>query len=563
MGKKFTIAKGLETIGALHTGGQGSVYKGKRIGEIFVAVKILPTPILTESPEDNHYKDFTNEVEKLKKVNEVSNPNVVKILGSGLTETGSMPYIEMEFIEGPDLAELLTEKDTPVFTIPEAIKVAYQLANALSHCHLVGVKHGDIKSNNVKFNTESGNYVLLDFGLAIMSHEQRRSSLRNAGAVEFMAPEQGDGNLLPQSDIYSYGIILYELLAGTVPFKLNDDGQTARNAVMIAHTEQPPPDLLALREKNMPLNWPREQRQREMQVPEWLLALIYKCLQKAPEERYADGAELRQAIQNSVLTVKTNTEGALILENEKASLQALLQAEQEKSNRLQTEIIALKKNTLPQTVEAPHIPAVAPPVKSNEKSIPKTLLAGIAFLLFCVGAAAGHYLPGGKKEAVSISSPDTLAVIKKQPDNVAVIEPKQDTVEEKKPVVRHETDSVKPVKKVIPPLLPPKKTNKDSAKKVVKKTAPKPEKTTPPATPVIAVKGNGIGKVYSLFTTYAYFHSRPDAGSKRSDNVNQWDNARLRALDDQNGYVYVSFTNKSGETMKGWLNKKDLIVVGQ
>jgi serine/threonine protein kinase len=216
MGKTFTITEGLENMGALHTGGQGSVYKGRRIGEILVAVKILPTPIHAEDENDKHYKDFINEVEKLKKVNQVSNPNVVKILNSGITESGSLPFIEMEFIEGPDLAELLTEKYTPVFTIPESIKVAYQLANALSHCHQVSVKHGDIKSNNVKFNINTGNYMLLDFGLAIMSDEQRRSSLRNAGAVEFMAPEQSEGNLLPQSDVYSYGIILYELLAGTL-----------------------------------------------------------------------------------------------------------------------------------------------------------------------------------------------------------------------------------------------------------------------------------------------------------------------------------------------------------
>ncbi|HZH01578.1 MAG TPA: serine/threonine protein kinase, partial [Flavisolibacter sp.] len=78
MGKVFTITEGLENMGALKTGGQGSVYKGKRIGEILTAVKLLPTPIYSESEEDKNFIDFQNEVAKLKKVNEDPNPHVVK-----------------------------------------------------------------------------------------------------------------------------------------------------------------------------------------------------------------------------------------------------------------------------------------------------------------------------------------------------------------------------------------------------------------------------------------------------------------------------------------------------
>jgi serine/threonine protein kinase len=219
--KVFTIMEGLENMGALRTGGQGSVYKGRRMGPIISAVKLLPTPIHTESTDDKNYRNFLNEVEKLKKVNELPNPNVVKILSSGITESGSLPFIEMEFIEGPDLGELLTEPYEKIFTIKETIKLADQLAGALAHCHKVGVKHGDIKSNNVKFNIHSGNYVLLDFGLSVMSDEERRSSMRHAGAIEFMAPEQNEGQMLFQTDVYSYGIILYELLAwySAFPFK--------------------------------------------------------------------------------------------------------------------------------------------------------------------------------------------------------------------------------------------------------------------------------------------------------------------------------------------------------
>ncbi|MGY3212383.1 serine/threonine protein kinase [Mucilaginibacter sp. HD30] len=550
MGKIFTITDGLENMGALHTGGQGSVYKGRRIGEIFVAVKLLPNPIHAEDENDKHYKDFINEVEKLKKVNQISNPNVVKILNSGITESGSLPFIEMEFIEGPDLAELLTEKDTPVFTIPEAIKVAYQLANALSHCHKVSVKHGDIKSNNVKFNINTGNYVLLDFGLAIMSDEQRRSSLRNAGAVEFMAPEQSEGNLLPQSDVYSYGIILYELLAGTVPFKLNDNGQTARNAVMIAHLEQEPPDLFALREKNMPLNWPEDQRHRELQVPGWLLTLISKCLQKNPADRYADGTELREVIQHSVISVKDDTESALILQNQIEALELKLQEEAAKTSQLQQEITQLKNiqpafKATPVTASAPH--------KNSSKSMSKALSIGIGLLLIGMGALAGHYLfNGGTAAAVSVPK-DTIAST--ESSKKAPTEP----VPRKKIQEEAEVTVNKPIGK--PEILPVKKTKKDSAKKVLKKTAPKPKPAKP--APAYSGKGSDVGKVFTLFSTYAYFHNRPDETSKRDANINQWNNARLKAIDDRNGFIYVVYTNDNGQTSKGWLRKKDLIVVGQ
>lgn len=86
MSKVFTITDGLENLGALRTGGQGSVYKGKRMGPVISAVKILPTPIYAENTDDRNYRNFMNEVAKLQKVNEVPNPNVVKILSSGITE---------------------------------------------------------------------------------------------------------------------------------------------------------------------------------------------------------------------------------------------------------------------------------------------------------------------------------------------------------------------------------------------------------------------------------------------------------------------------------------------
>jgi serine/threonine protein kinase len=339
MAKIFTITEGLENMGALRTGGQGSVYKGKRMGAIITAVKLLPTPIHTENTDDKNFRDFQNEVDKLKKVNEKPSPNVVKILNSGLTESGSLPFIEMEYIEGPDLEDLLKAPHNPVFTIREALKLAEQLASALAHCHDVGVRHGDIKSNNVKFNTATGNYILLDFGLAVMSDEQRRSSLRNAGAVEFMAPEQYDGKMLLETDVYSYGVVLYELLAGLVPFPLVNKHESARNLVMIAHIEKPVPDLLELRRAHLPEDWPEDKKLTEMQVPAWLLEVIGKCLEKSPEKRYADGRQLYEAVCGGMLNKQEDSGQILALEHENAALRNKIEG-YEKRISIQKPVIA-------------------------------------------------------------------------------------------------------------------------------------------------------------------------------------------------------------------------------
>ncbi|WP_158799934.1 serine/threonine-protein kinase [Pedobacter sp. L105] len=394
MSKVFTITEGLENMGALRTGGQGSVYKGRRFGPILSAVKLLPTPVHTESDEDKNFRSFQNEVEKLKKVNEEPNPNVVKILNSGITESGSFPFIEMEFIEGPDLEELLKEPHDQIFEVKEVIKVADHLANALAHCHKVAVKHGDIKSNNVKFNVDTGNYVLLDFGLAAMSDEQRRTSIRHAGAIEFMAPEQSEGEVLFETDVYSYGVILYELLAGQVPFPLLDNGQKSRNDVLVGHLEQPVPDLLELRKGHFPESWSELKKEHEMQVPQWLLSVISKCLQKAPQDRYANGMVLQQAITQSSIADTGNriadVSGTSLLQMENDRLQNLLSGYEGAAKEQQTGVVVISK------------PVFA------------VLIMGIAFMaaLLCYFLLFSHPAKPVKKETVkgNITTPDTSDV---------------------------------------------------------------------------------------------------------------------------------------------------------
>ena len=504
MAKVFTIAEGLENMGALKTGGQGSVYKGRRIGEIITAVKLLPTPIYSESAADKNFIDFQNEVQKLKKVNENPNPNVVKILNSGISESGSFPFIEMEFIEGPDLEDLLKPPHDSVFTIKETIKVAEQLSNALAHCHKVEVKHGDIKSNNVKFNIHTGNYVLLDFGLAVMSDEQRRTSLRHAGAIEFMAPEQNDGSMLFQTDVYSFGIIIYELLAGTVPFPLKDKGETARNHVMVSHMEAPVPDLLELRKKNLPEKWNTDKKDHEMNLPPWLVSMIYKCLEKKPEKRFANGMQLHDYIcLNSTLTtskteIKGNSIEALQKENqklleEKEQLQNILLQYQEAYGKKEQEIETLRTSLTHRDSELNTFrnSNVPPQYGAQRRGVSKFSFAVLLLLTLGLSAFAAYTLLFKSKN--------------------------RETKTEQQPV-----DTVK--------------------------------KSTP-------VQNRKVIAQYKVGAERVYFYNEPDGSSRRNAYLVNSEEATINALEERNGFIYTEFTNSRGQTSKGWLRLQDLLTV--
>ena len=555
MARVFTITQGLENMGAMKTGGQGSVYKGRRIGEIITAVKLLPTPIYNESGEDKNFRDFQNEVQKLKKVNEKPNPNVVKILSSGLSETGNFPFIEMEYIEGPDLEELLKPPHDPVFPIKEVIKVAEQLSNALAHCHSFDVKHGDIKSNNVKFNIRTGNYVLLDFGLAIMSEEQRRTSLRHAGAVEFMAPEQNEGLMFFQTDVYSFGVILFELLAGRVPFPLQDKGETARNAVRLAHMETLPPDVISLRKETMPLTWPEERRAREMNIPQWLVTTIYKSLNKKPENRSANGIDLHDFItQHS--TQAPNSDPAAneqlgVLQQEKKQLQQQLIQYKEQLALKESEFEQLKTAVNQKGPQVLRSEKAGDSNSSADNRVPKSSFIALLFLAIAIaGFAAYSYL-----KYTRVNEQQVTPSITKNPTNSdRTSEQKKKNIERKKDVVnnRNAVDTV-PVNKRPKNFAKKANTEHVEIKKQNREDSPKavmPDKPPDRYTALAAERYTVISK--------AYFHTTPDESSRRDAFINPWNNAILTPQDDMHGFIYVVYTNADGQTSRGWLRKKDL-----
>ncbi|MGN6532404.1 MAG: serine/threonine protein kinase [Ginsengibacter sp.] len=537
MAKIFTISEGLENLGALKSGGQGSVYKARKTGEIITAIKILPTPIASENDNDKHFISFRNEVEKLKRVNEVPNPNVVSIIASGITSSGNLPFIEMEYIEGPDLAELLQSPYDPVFTVKETLKVADHLANALAHCHRANIKHGDIKSNNVKFNQRTGNYVLLDFGLSVMSDEQRRTSVRYAGAIEFMAPEQNTGETLTETDVYSYGIILFELLTGTVPFPLANKGEMARNAVMLAHMEQLPPDIITLRRNALPKDWSADKQQREMEIPIWLLSMIYKCLEKDPGKRFKNGCELQEFIQRGTISderkkaIDNFREQPAKAGGDEPGLRKeilVLQTALAKKENLVKDLQYVVETRDRELIEARRY------ITARRNGVSKSVF----FLVFIIALGLGgfatydkFYKPGKRVSADTMTNVENKLEATTDPTTTAPVDPASNKL-----IKKHKK---RPHKKPNTPVANPNK---------------RPLKKTTPVTDS-GKYHRRQGETYAILKN-TYFYNAPDT-TKRSDVYLTAGDATLTLKEESGDFQYAIFIDADGKPIKGWLMKKD------
>jgi serine/threonine-protein kinase len=184
-----------------------------------------------------------------------------------------------------------------------------------------------------------------------------------------MAPEQNDGKMLLQTDVYSYGVILYELLGGQVPFPLGGNNDTGRNNVMVGHMENEVPDVMELRKTNLPKTWSKEKKDSEMNVPAWLLQLIEKCLQKKPEDRYAGGEELHAAVMQGSVSAVTN----------KQPQSSEINALKEENERLQQ--MLNQQSLQPQTKSAP---------KRSDSPVSKAFFNGVFVLMIIFMLLSGY-----------------------------------------------------------------------------------------------------------------------------------------------------------------------------
>src|SRR5438132_636531 len=265
----------LDLIGA---GGMGQVYLGTdtRLGRR-VALKILPKKF-TINPE--RVRRFEQEARAASALN---HPNIVTIHEIG--RFNSTQFIVTEFVDGQTLRTLMNEKP---FTLKEALNVAIQIAGALAAAHAAGIVHRDIKPENIMLRAD-GYVKILDFGLAKLTElpttdsELEKSTLLQSnpglvmGTVQYMSPEQARGKKVDaRTDIWSLGIVLYELVSGRVPFT----GETPSHVrVSLMENELPPLTGHAT-------------------VPAELERIITKALRKDKKERYQTAKELAHDLKN-------------------------------------------------------------------------------------------------------------------------------------------------------------------------------------------------------------------------------------------------------------------------
>ena len=259
----------------LGRGGMGIVFQAhdKQLNEQ-VAIKVL-SPLLSKN---------SDALERLKRevsaARRVTHQNIIRI--HDISESNGLHFVSMEYFVGTTLKEII--KRDGACSLIKGAQIALQICNGIESAHRQGVVHRDLKSQNIIVN-DSGELKIIDFGLASSAHmEGMTATGLILGTPEYMAPEQVDGKRADErADIYSFGIILYEIFTGKLPF--SGDSAIAVGFKQLRDAPQPP-------------------REIKSQVPAALEAIILKALQKDPAERYASVTELRSDLealfQNSI-----------------------------------------------------------------------------------------------------------------------------------------------------------------------------------------------------------------------------------------------------------------------
>jgi tRNA A-37 threonylcarbamoyl transferase component Bud32/uncharacterized Tic20 family protein len=254
------------------SGGFATVYKAQdtKSGQP-VALKILREQYV----EDELFIErFRNEAETIRSLPD--NPHIVKPIDYG--KVGKTYYLAMEFLEGQDLDRVLLQQGA--LPIDQAVDIAGQIADALAVAHSKQVVHRDVKPQNVKL-MPSGTAKMLDFGIARATEDTHLTQTGTfIGTPPYMAPEIWEGqDASPRTDIYSLGVVLYEMIAGHPPFQADNPA-----AIMRQH----------LFEEPRPLNVVR------VDTPPRIAWTVTRCLAKSPADRYASAGELLAALQGDV-----------------------------------------------------------------------------------------------------------------------------------------------------------------------------------------------------------------------------------------------------------------------
>jgi eukaryotic-like serine/threonine-protein kinase len=339
-----------EIVEKLGEGGMATVYKARcQILNRFVSVKILK-------------KEYSSDAEFLKKfsreataVASLSDNNIVNVYDVGAD--GDINYIVMEYVQGKSLKEILNERGK--LSTDQALAVGIQIGKALEHAHKNNIVHRDIKPHNVLVTNE-GVVKVTDFGIAKSSDSVTiTNSSKVLGSAHYFSPEQAKGNVVDnRTDIYSLGIVLYELVTGRVPFD-------AESPVSIAlkHIQEPVVPPIQLNEN----------------IPDALNKLILKAIEKEPFRRYQNVsdmvADMKAIQQNKDLRIVAND------------------FEQDATRVLDVKEVNSKLSQ--KVTEAPEAPVEKRISKQNNnknKGRKKMMVAAILILLAVVGAVSGYFV---------------------------------------------------------------------------------------------------------------------------------------------------------------------------
>lgn len=261
LGNRYEI---IEKIGE---GGMALVYKAKdRLLNRYVAIKVLKNEFVND---EEFIKKFRRESQSAASL---SHPNIVSIYDVGMEKIGDndIYYIVMEYIRGKTLKEVIREKGK--LMVDETLNYSIQIAEALQHAHKNHIVHRDIKPHNIMI-TEEGIVKVTDFGIARAASSSTVTNTSSiVGSVHYFSPEQARGGYTDEkSDIYSLGIVMYEMITGKVPFE--GDSPISVALKHIQENVVPPKEI-------------------DSSIPTGLQNIILKCIKKNQSERYTSAGEL-------------------------------------------------------------------------------------------------------------------------------------------------------------------------------------------------------------------------------------------------------------------------------